>query len=326
MLLNVDRLPSDHMLGDAEPNMPRPLLWEDLVYLLAVTLTGQPPTRLNIKSLLARRSGAISWGPSATALLAATLGRPLAYLCWGVPKQSKYRLWDVLRRWRLEYLLRRANVVLANDALTARQIEEMCGRPAIQVPYIVDTDFFGVNHSVHRSDTILAPGNNDRDETLLRDLASAGHRVVRVTYDKLLHAKLRIWYGAQPNIELRYAVPYAELRSLYQSARLVLLPITSQNHPAGQTSILEALACGTLVLVSRGRTSAAFDGYPGVTVLDSNSPQTWDREIKDARALISGAATNPERLHEFVASRHAPYVVQKSLEHLLKAILSERPR
>src|SRR2546427_82970 len=104
MLVNVDRIPLDHGLVEIGPPTERPVLWEDVIWRLGVRLSCAPPQRNNLKRACTRDAISISWGPSAGALVAALLRRPLVYFCWGMPKSSRYTAWNVIRLLRLKFL------------------------------------------------------------------------------------------------------------------------------------------------------------------------------------------------------------------------------
>jgi glycosyltransferase involved in cell wall biosynthesis len=66
--------------------------------------------------------------------------------------------------------------------------------------------------------------------------------------------------GLPPYVEVR-SYTYRELRSLYASARLVVIPLLETDFQAGITLILEAMASGKAVVVSR--TSGQRDAVRG---------------------------------------------------------------
>jgi hypothetical protein len=186
------------------------------------------------------------YNPHNLLLTQIALGRPFAYLCWGAPKRGAP--WRRLRVERLRFILRAARVLLVHDVVTRRWIRRHVGREAILVPLPVDMQFF-TPPPARRSGQgfLLVPGNNDRNEDYVLQLAASWGRVVRVSSDP---RTIERYAKSAPNapVTLEYRVPWERLRELYRSAEAVVLPTGGTTHAGGQTAMLEALACGTPVL------------------------------------------------------------------------------
>jgi len=227
--------------------------------------------------LLFKKSVVFFWfSPSVQALLTCLFNRNTVYLCWGMPRQSDAKWLHPLKLWRLKVILKLARTVLVNDEKTAEDLASLGVTNVTLFPYVVDTDFFTFSGHRDRDDFLLVPGDSDRDERLISALAAAlPHKVVRVTRN----AKTADFYRENPAVDVLCNVSFSHLLQLYQKARLVLLPLNSSDHAAGQTSILEALACGGSVLISQGRTSSIVNQYPSVLEVSlenalGDSPQT----------------------------------------------------
>src|SRR5688500_11539396 len=74
------------------PDSGSPRTWFDVVNLLAQLLTGAPARTLTLGALFSGSNVLFLWQPSAFAFLAAVLGRPFVYLCWGAPSDDRSRL------------------------------------------------------------------------------------------------------------------------------------------------------------------------------------------------------------------------------------------
>jgi glycosyltransferase involved in cell wall biosynthesis len=288
---------------------------------VARRLSGKAPSRLTVASAFAPNSVAISWGPGFAAMLAAVLGRRLVHLCWGVPRPSTSSLWSALRMLRLKVLLRRASAVLVNEIVTKEDVRRIAKREAILVPYVVDTAFFSPVRPAACDEFVLVPGNNGRNEELVCAISAMGVSIIRVTLD----VAVRDYYAARQSDsslpDVRFAVSYTELRNLYRCAALVLLPLRTPNHPAGQTAVLEALACGTPVLLSRGRIASAVRDYPGVHVYESDSPNVLRKQIETLAGSARIDRAMGEKIHSYVNTRHSPSVVAARLEGVLSSVL-----
>lgn len=103
-----------------------------------------------------------------------------------------------------------------------------------------------------RQDRVLAVGNDGRRdyETLLAAAAQTG-APTRLVTKKVLPEPL------PPNVEHlrgdwhRQALTDAGLRAEYQSALCVIVPLSETLQPSGQSVAMQAMACGTPVIMSR---------------------------------------------------------------------------
>lgn len=82
-----------------------------------------------------------------------------------------------------------------------------------------------------------------------------------------------------PNVEVR-PYPYDELRQLYASSAVVAVPLYENDFQAGVTTLLEAMAMGKAVIVTRttGQTDVVVDGETGLTVA-SGDVSGWKRAL-----------------------------------------------
>lgn len=73
---------------------------------------------------------------------------------------------------------------------------------------------------------------------------------------------------------------YSELRQLYAESALVAVPLYENDFQAGVTTMIEAMAMGKTVIVTRttGQTDVITHGENGI-VVPANDPDTWEREI-----------------------------------------------
>lgn len=248
-----------------------PLRWHELLDQLSLAYAGRGVEETSIKHLLLGRARLFAWHPTRDVTLAALGFGGLTYLCWGFPYRGGWR------DRRLEVILRRATHVLVNDEATRAEIADRIGREAQIVPFFVDTDFFNFRPLLGREDFLFCNGVNDRDPELLLALAQRGHRIVWLVNDDSLSQKYR---GAHPNLSLRRNVSYGELRGLYQTCRANIMPSRQDAHCAGQTTGMEAIACGAPLVISPGRTAGIFAGLPSVVIAADNSPDSWDAALQ----------------------------------------------
>jgi hypothetical protein len=168
--------------------------------------------------------------------------------------------------------LRRARVVLVNDAVSAQEVKSLSGREAVCIPMFVDTRFFSYAPGKGRGDFLFCAGSNDRDPEALVALARHGAQVVWLVSS----IQLRDRYAeAHPNLRIVSRITNVELRNLYQTCRAVVMPALRDVHAAGQTTGLEAIACGAPVAMSECRASTIFERLPSVRVVKGTEPEAW---------------------------------------------------
>jgi glycosyltransferase involved in cell wall biosynthesis len=110
-----------------------------------------------------------------------------------------------------------------------------------------------------------------------------------------------------PNVTAR-AYNYRELRDLYASAALVVVPLYETDFQAGVTTILEAMAMGKAVIATRttGQRDVIEDGSSGLYV-PPGDPSAL-------RAAIEGLLASPERVAEIGACARRVIESRMSLE------------
>jgi len=247
----------------------RPRDWNDVIQCISEILTNKPLSIQSFTQLFSKHNLFIYWAPVIYAYILALMNRRLLYLCWGMPRPS-YGLIKLLKYHKLKVILKHSNVILVNDYHTFNDIKKLTKNKILIAPYIVDTDFYSLRLS-ERESFIVAPGDNDRNEELIRQIAASGIKIYRITREK----KIAQYHNSSLNVVVKFKIPYQELRFLYQQASAVILPVKTFNHAAGQTSLLESLSCGTSVIISEGRTSTIFNNNDMVMICSSNNWIDW---------------------------------------------------
>ena len=132
---------------------------------------------------------------------------------------------------------------------------EMFGVPKDRIEvnqFGVDTDFWVPTDE--EEEYMLSVGNDLRRDydLLLMTARASGKKMVIVT-------KRDLGGELPPNVRLirggwhEHAVTDAELRTLYQRARLVVIPLRDSPQPSGQSVCLQAMACGKPVVLTHTR-------------------------------------------------------------------------
>jgi len=272
---------SSYLYGDA---LEKPRDWNDVVHFVAEKLTNKSLHVQSIKYFLSNRNLAIFWSPALFVYFAALLKRRFMYLCWGMPKPS-HAIVNKLKYHKLKCILKKSAIVLVNEQKTYHDIYKLTNIKAIMAPYVVDTDYYKLSRQ-NRENYIIAPGDNDRNEELIRSIATNGFKVFRIARSQ----SIIDYHKSSRNVIVKYKISFSELRFLYQKASSIILPITSSNHAAGQTAALEALACGTPVIISAGRTADIFSKYESVQICKSNDYHEWVSRIHHSEEIVKECA------------------------------------
>ncbi|MCE9611243.1 MAG: glycosyltransferase family 4 protein [Chthoniobacter sp.] len=105
-----------------------------------------------------------------------------------------------------------------------------------------------------RGDFLLSVGNDSqRDFSALLDAAFAIPAPIRIITTRKLREPLPPNVTVQRGALSSREFTDAELRDLYQRARCVVTPLRETYQPSGQSSTLQAMACGTPVVLTRTR-------------------------------------------------------------------------
>ena len=163
-------------------------------------------------------------------------------------------------------------VVSANQAQLLRDSGDIAELKVHQVFNWVDTEFFTSDPDCKQSGSyIYACGQENRDYATLGEAARLTRLPFRVTASGWLSAgssdQAQKGLG-QGNIIVDAKIPYSTLRSRYQDARLVVLPLHPVSYAAGVTGLVEAMAMAKPVVVtaSPGIEEYLADAAPGMIV------------------------------------------------------------
>ena len=280
-----------------------PVRWPGLLDDLSKARFGAPARCWTAKDLVDRRGHLIAWVPSWAALASAFTRAPLTYICWGAPA---YR---GAKAWAFNMLLSGSTRLVVNEEVTQRQVIERIGRMAPIVPYFIDTDFFAFRPSAGRESFLFCNGTNDRDPEMLVALAELGHEIRWLCNDPTLIAA----YSARhPGLRIVTRPTYPELRNLYQSCAAAILPVAQDVHAAGQTTGMEAIACGAPLLISDTRAARILAPYPSVAVVPGSDAGLWSARIKAQLEVISQAPAATAKAAEMLQAKVSQAAVRSA--------------
>ena len=155
------------------------------------------------------------------------------------------------------------------------------------LPFGVDTDFWRPSESGETVEkrTVLSVGNDrNRDWQTALDVASICPDVSFKFVTQRLSER-----QCPRNVELIYGDlkkrPISEMviRDLYRESRLVMIPLKQTLQPSGQSVTLQALACGTPVIISETPgfwDSSRFINGETIDFVDPENPESFKVQIE----------------------------------------------
>jgi glycosyltransferase involved in cell wall biosynthesis len=185
---------------------------------------------------------------------------PVVYAAIGLPERlEQLRTRAARRSYRSAY--RRLHAIVAygrGEADALRAWLGAGGPDVVFVPFGVDVDYFRPQPGSEPDEDVVSVGVDPRrDFALLLRLA-----------ERVPERRLRLVCSAEharalgtppPNVAVESDIPLAAVRERLARARVVVLPVRENTYSGATTALLQAMACGKPVVVSR--TAAIADGY-----------------------------------------------------------------
>jgi glycosyltransferase involved in cell wall biosynthesis len=256
------------------------------------------------------------------ALLCRVLGRGRARHLMIVHVMSVAKKWRLVRIARLAPLIDRWIVYATAQAEFLRRRLAVPGEKILLTTFMVDTSFFAPDAvDVPRRNMICTAGLERRDYPTLIDAigdldvevviaaASPWSRRADGTADREL----------PPNVEVT-RLDHHDLRDVYAASRIVVAPLVDVDFQAGITTILEGMAMGRPIVVTRtpGQTDTVEDGVTGIYV-----------PVGDAAALrtaIVDLLDDPERAARLGAAARSWVVEHADVERYAALLATEVDR
>jgi glycosyltransferase involved in cell wall biosynthesis len=192
---------------------------------------------------------------------AGALRRPLVYAAIGLPERLAQLRSGRMRDLYAQALAGRASI-LAYSEREARDLEAWLaerGRrvPVAFVPFGVDADAFRPTAEPPMRDVVSVGADPHRDLPLLLDVA----RSLPETSFSVIAGRDNA-HGSRDvptNVSVEVDLPFDEMKRRLEEARVVALPVRENTYSGATTVLLQAMASGKPVVVSR--TSAIASGY-----------------------------------------------------------------
>jgi glycosyltransferase involved in cell wall biosynthesis len=186
--------------------------------------------------------------------------RPMVYTSIGLPERLVQLSGKPMRRL-YKAALRGAAAILAYSEHEAKWLRDWLGPggpPVVFLPFAVDVDVFRPD-SAHtpETDVVSVGADRRRDFDLLVEVATRQRELsfrIVATADRA-----RTLPPLPENVELEVDLSLDEARERLADARVVALPVRENSYSGATTVLLQAMALGKPVIVSR--TAAIASGY-----------------------------------------------------------------
>lgn len=186
---------------------------------------------------------------------------PLVYAAIGLPERLARLRGDRMRRFYASALGSAATVFAYSEyeANAIRAWLESYGRstPVEFVPFGVDTEVFLPSDEAPVCDVVSIGADPHRDYDLLLRIAMTMPETSFVVVTTGEHARALAPLPA--NLTVETDLPFGEMRRRLVSARVVALPVRENSYSGATTVLLQAMASGKPVVVTRTRAIAT--GY-----------------------------------------------------------------
>jgi glycosyltransferase involved in cell wall biosynthesis len=192
---------------------------------------------------------------------AGLLRTPLVYAAIGLPERLERLRGERMRRLYAGALGSAAAIVAYSeheaDVLRA-WLERHGQRTAVEfVPFGVDTDAFQSSEEEPLVDVVSIGADPHRDFALLLRVAAS---LPQASFHVVTTAdQARTLAPVPPNVAAETDLPFAEMRQRLERARVVALPVRENTYSGATTVLLQSMASGKPVVVTRTR--AIDSGY-----------------------------------------------------------------
>lgn len=232
--------------------------------------------------------------------------RPLVYVSIGLPERLvQLRNRPMRRLYRSA--LRGASAVVAYSVHEAAALRDWLGPggpEVVFVPFGVSVDAFRPIEAADQDVDVLSVGVDPRRDFEL--LLAIAERNQELTFRIVAGADRARSLGRMPhNVTLEIDIPLEQVRLRLAASRCVALPVRDNSYSGATTTLLQAMAMGKPVIVSR--TAAIADGYElkdrdNCRLVEPGDEQAFERAVLEtltgaaaARALGSRARQTVER-------------------------------
>jgi glycosyltransferase involved in cell wall biosynthesis len=191
---------------------------------------------------------------------AGMLRRPLLYIAVGLPERIALLRSGRMRRRYARALAGTVTVVAYSQAevddLVAFMAEHDVATRVEFVPFGVDEKGFAPSVGQPSVDVVMAGADPHRDVDLFLELAAG---LPNPSFRLVTTADRARALDAPPNVEIEADIPFDLMKQRLEEARVVALPVLDNSYSGATTVLLQAMALGKPVVVTRTRAIAS--GY-----------------------------------------------------------------
>lgn len=233
-----------------------------------------------------------------------TTGRVISLYQWR-PKALSNPLSHLAR----QVVLRRSDRILTYSQKSAHDLRiEFGDRKVKWIPHFVDTDYFSPSENQNDQGYLICVGDHLRLENIVERIQRDFQiRVIRVTNDE----RVKKYYHERENsgVDLRFRIPFSDLRRLYQEAKLVINPVDDRYWPVGITTFCEAIAMARPIVTSGNHSCSGYleylDPATNKTVTDPFDEEAWLSTVGAALNDPLPSNDSGRRVSEMLCSREA---------------------
>ena len=151
------------------------------------------------------------------------------------------------------------------------------------MPFAVDLDVWEKENNTKKEHILFVGNDGNRDYSLAESISHifSDEAFIYVSEEinkKNVSAKSTILKGSWG----RPAINDLELRNLYRSAKLTIIPLKESLQPSGQSVALQSIACGTPVLITKTQgfwDDRNFQDSKNIFFIEENNIQLWSDKI-----------------------------------------------
>lgn len=280
---------------------------------LGARLVGQPQHWAVARQMLAElRSGDLVYATGDDA------GLPIGLLAAARRRKIKLAIFysapNRVRARALTRVLARLGVDVLPIAGAKNKVESLSAlgikRPGLLASEQTDTEFFRPSRaeSERPRALITSCGLEQRDYATLTEAIeglAVDIKVCAVSPNFTSDTIVAMPEVMPDNLEMR-RFEFAELRSLYQDAAVTVIPLLDNHYSAGMTTMMEAIACSSPVVITANPGLAADFVELGLVVgVPPGDPEALRRAIEDVLDDPSTARDRAKRARAFVLANHS---------------------
>ena len=156
------------------------------------------------------------------------------------------------------------------------------------IPFAVDYDFWKSKENIKKEHILFVGNDTNREFEKVVQIAKIlkDQKFIFVTK----HFRIRKIKVDLQNVDIidgswgNQKISDSELKELYLSSKLVLIPLKDSNQPSGQSVTLQSMSCGTPVMISKTKgfwDPESFSHLENIYFIENNSTDNWIRSIND---------------------------------------------